>query len=871
MELNERTHLLHTSSSYTGNEDYISEIESGCSSPLNGYGIHMNIHQDDYEQWGGTPGLRQYWNKQESKNIDFQIISDNDCNRIEEIKSNSCYNWLYATIYGTPGLLIATLLNLFLSLSFGQAFFPSDWEFPEEVPRSIGIQMFLFSTVICQLVMTIQSEFPCAMGMMMVENIPFMHTIAQIVISYQGQGIESFSTVLVAFALSSILVGVFFYILGALKLGNSVYFFPRHVIVGCIGGVGVFVMQTGLEVSVGRPWTWTRQAVSAFSSPSLYPLWVSSLGCELLLRALMALFRLPLLPPFYFVLIPPVFYGVIFALGIPVESMHRDGWFFESSEPTDFQLMWTLIDFETVQWGVIVKLVPTMIALTVFSLMHVPINIPSLGISTKINADMNKELKAHGISNILSGIGGGLQNYLCYSNSLLYFKCNGGGRISGLLLTLLTGVFFFVGPSIVHFVPRCMAGCLLIHVGIDLFSEAVFDSYGAFDIFEYGSILIITATMTAYGMTAGLGAGVVLAALTFTSQMSKHTAPLRGQMSALTVRSNARRSREMSALLDVYSKRIHIMQLQGNLFFGNATTLSEEIVQKLQESNGGIWCLILDFTLVLGIDSSAVETIASLPLICKRHGVKVCFARGSNIGFPCEAALSDRLEKGHSELSSHARSPIKSAYSITIPGNTTLSVSYVDPSTPVHISNDLNAALKWCENQVTIRVAPHLNPIDPLRDRPHIRSKPPELHQLYFLCTRDEEVDIDRLMSYFSPENTYPAGSTLWHQGESSTSAILIVEGIVISILEDEAGTTEEIGCGHLLGEYGLINNKPRASTLVAKVDTTVMTLRKREFKLMEKKDARLAYMLSKLCMGFLEYRVRHVANRIWESRCVPI
>ena len=79
--------------------------------------------------------------------------------------------------------------------------------------------------------------------------------------------------------------------------------------------------------------------------------------------------------------------------------------------------MWTLIDFETVQWGVIVKLVPTMIALTVFSLMHVPINIPSLGISTKINADMNKELKAHGISNILSGIGGGLQNYLCYSNS----------------------------------------------------------------------------------------------------------------------------------------------------------------------------------------------------------------------------------------------------------------------------------------------------------------------------------------------------------------------------------------------------------------------------------------------------------------------
>jgi SulP family sulfate permease len=55
-------------------------------------------------------------------------------------------------------------------------------------------------------------------------------------------------------------------------------------------------------------------------------------------------------------------------------------------------------------------------ALTVFSLMHVPINIPSLTISTGYPADMNKELKAHGISNIVSGFTGGVQNYLCYSS-----------------------------------------------------------------------------------------------------------------------------------------------------------------------------------------------------------------------------------------------------------------------------------------------------------------------------------------------------------------------------------------------------------------------------------------------------------------------
>ena len=206
---------------------------------------------------------------------------------------------------------------------------------------------------------------------------------------------------------------------------------------------------------------------------------------------------------------------------------------------------------------------------------------------------------------------------------LLYFKCRGGGKISGFLLAGLTAVFFFVGPSVIRFVPRCMAGCLLIHVGIDLMTEALVDSYAGFDHFEYGSILIITATMTAYGMTAGLGAGVVLAAMTFTSQTSKYIFPIRRQMTAAAVRSTARRSARFYDLLHNYSRHIHIMQLQGNIFFGNATRLSTEIADLLLQSRGEIWCLLLDFTLVLTIDSSAVETIASFPALCLPYQVKV--------------------------------------------------------------------------------------------------------------------------------------------------------------------------------------------------------------------------------------------------------
>jgi len=81
---------------------------------------------------------------------------------------------------------------------------------------------------------------------------------------------EIVATTLVAFAFSSILtgmtyrsrcgwgnpltvshnfIGLTFFLLGFFRLGSLIGFFPRHILVGCIGGVGVFLIITGLNVS----------------------------------------------------------------------------------------------------------------------------------------------------------------------------------------------------------------------------------------------------------------------------------------------------------------------------------------------------------------------------------------------------------------------------------------------------------------------------------------------------------------------------------------------------------------------------------------------------------------------------------------------
>ena len=129
---------------------------------------------------------------------------------------------------------------------------------------------------------------------------------------------------------------------------------------------------------------------------------------------------------------------------------------------------------------------------------------------------MNAELMAHGYANCLSGIFGGLQNYITYSNSVLYAKSGGNGKISSLFIVALTGVLFVIGPDIASYLPRCMAGTLLLHIGIDLFLEGVYDSYGNYDQIEYAGIWVIAIVMTIYGMTAALIAGAIAAPVSYT-------------------------------------------------------------------------------------------------------------------------------------------------------------------------------------------------------------------------------------------------------------------------------------------------------------------------------------------------------------------
>ena len=137
-----------------------------------------------------------------------------------------------------PAIIIVSILNFMVGIPFGASYFPT--ELSLQGKEVLGLRMFLFSTIVAQFIFTYKSKFTNGIGLQMVENVPFCLELARIVMDETKSDDDVVSTLFFLFALSSVIVGLVFYLLGRFELGRVVYFFPSHVLVGCIGGIGLY-------------------------------------------------------------------------------------------------------------------------------------------------------------------------------------------------------------------------------------------------------------------------------------------------------------------------------------------------------------------------------------------------------------------------------------------------------------------------------------------------------------------------------------------------------------------------------------------------------------------------------------------------------
>ena len=586
----------------------------------------------------------------------------------------------YRIVQYTPAVGLGLLLNILDALSYGMIIFPiTEPLFSHLGPT--GLSMFYVSTVICQLCFSLGlSSFPSAIGSEMIEITPFFHTMAISIMNSipEGNDAKVISTTIVCYALSSVVTGITFFLLGKLKLGKIVGFFPRHILIGCIGGVGYFLVITGLEVCTRVPefkYSWSF-LVSLFTDSDILFKWLTPVILTLILIAVQSRIHNSLVLPSFYIIALLLFHFIVALIpNLSLDKLRDSGWIFPKvSAKENWYDFYKLYDINNIEWGLIPKQIPTMLALTFFGILHAPINVPALAMSLNVDKyDLDKELIAHGYSNLISGLMGSIQNYLVYTNSVLFIRAGADSPIAGIMLTIGTFIVMVIGPVIISFIPICIVGSLIFLLGYELIQEAVIDTWGKLQPFEYLTILIIVVTMGVVDFVVGIIVGILLACFSFLVNSTK-LQTVNGEYDGKVAKSTVYRDYIQSKFLRNIGEQIYVLKLQNLLFFGTIISIEEKVNSLLEKSDADaskkrIKYLILDFKNIRAksIDYSAAEGFNRIKRFLEKEKIYLIIS--------------------------------------SIDKNDQIYIAFdkIGLLENVELFNDLNGALEWCENEFLAR------------------------------------------------------------------------------------------------------------------------------------------------------------------------
>ena len=618
--------------------------------------------------------------------------------------------------------------------------------------------------------------------------------------------------------------------------------------------------------------------------PQVLPLWLIPLFLAFSLFLVKRWIRHSLTDAAFFISIIMIFY--IVELGLPdvnLETLRSSGWVFEAPRAgVPWYHFYTLYDFQAVDWSALASTIPAMFALTFFGVLHVPINIPALGVSTgEDNVDVDRELRAHGLSNALSGLCGSIQNYLVYTNTVLFMRSGGDRRLAGFLLAIATAAIMFVGPVLIGYIPVMVVGALIFFLGFDLLREALVDTIGKVHFSEYLTVLSIVLVMGAYDFVIGILVGIVLACVGYVMRTSRISA-IRVTSPGGLATSTVRRHPLQAVFLQEVGQQIHVMRLAGYLFFGTIVGVENRIRALLREeafSSRPIQFLVIDLSNVDGVDFSSAEAVTRINRLLQGKNVRmiICgFTLGSDVG------------------------------------KSLRNVGLLEEADGVEYFEGLNPALEYCENQLLRAFYQRKDDLDRQQTEPEPKAvdvsradQPPALEGAFFgsprrgqlhaaakstleehknitphhkwqayshplqlilqtfagISTKDE-VFWRRSVPYFQ-RREYQAGAVLYRSGDRATEFYILQSGILKAKYQIPQGPTfsEVIVPGTTCGELPFFSETPRTSTTFADRKSVVWYLDQDNWSRLQAKEPAIAQELLKLSLSLTSERMNTITK----------
>jgi SulP family sulfate permease len=634
--------------------------------------------------------------------------------------------------------------------------------------------------------------------------------ISLVAASIGAKSSDPLPTIVAAIALSALLTGAVFLVLGVLRLGSLVRFIPYPVVGGFLAGTGWLLFAGSISVMADVELSFSHLP-ALFGRAALFN-WLPGLALGIFLTALLRRWHHFLLLPGLLVVAIALFYGVLFAAGISVAEAGARGMLLGPFPQGAFWPPLPLSAATRVDWGEVFANAGDLSAVTVLATISILLNASGLEIATEREIDLDRELRATGVANIAAGLGFGMVGYLSLSESTLNHKAGAETRVAGIVSAAICGAALFFGASVFSYFPKPVLGALLVFLGLGFLMETLYDSWFRLPRVEYGLVLIILIVIGSVGFLEGIGVGLVVSSVLFAVNYSRIDV-IKRAISGAELRSNVERSAGDEMTLEDRGHELYILQLQGYIFFGTSHTLLKRVHQRLlSDESGRARFVLLDFRHVDGIDSSAVLSFVRMRKLAETHGVTLVLT-------DLPVAVKNQLERGGFV--------VKNAL-----------------VKEVRFFADLDHGLEWCENET-------------LAGSPASMMPPPVLsEELEHVFGTSESVA--RFLDYLEKVDA-PAGYRIYRQGDVSKDLFLIESGELTAWLELAGGKMKRLrtmGPGTVVGESGLYLGAKRSATVLTLCPTTLYRLSLESLERMTREAPHLA-------AAFHQFVARLLAERM--------
>ncbi|MGC3940967.1 SulP family inorganic anion transporter [Roseobacter sp. EG26] len=684
---------------------------------------------------------------------------------------------------------------------------------------SLAVGICLFGTIVLSIVIALFSSLP---GMLSVTQEVTVVTLAVIAASIHSTMFaahteaEILATIIVMIGLATALTGAALLAMGLFRLGRLIRFIPYPVLAGFLAGMGWLIVSGGMAVTLGTPLT-VQNLQSLIEVPNLQK-WLPAAAFALVVDLAARRNRSPLVLPLAAASTVFVFHVSVWMLDVPIAELQSHGWLFVTPQDSNITLPFQGNPLAQADWAVIWSELPKMSALLAIS--GTALLLASSGIELSLGRDINldRELRAAGLANMLAGAGGGAAGFQGLGLTMLANHLGAHYRITGVLVAAVCGVVLLYGTTLLSVIPIPLFGGLLLWIGGGLLYQWLIGIYAKVSRREYLVVLLIVALIINVGLLEGLSVGVLAAATLFLLEYARIDI-VKYTITGETYHSRVGHDPDDQAYLRENGAKIQLLRLQGFVFFGSVHHLRHRVQGCFETSDASeMRFLILDCRDVTGFDSSASQILA-----------KICDTVWGKQGRLIVAGLKPTLSKRLKKLILNGKH-----------------------GPPLLHFDDLDQAVTWCEDRL-------------LRDWEH---RP---------CTRNVQRFADRLARDLDYPHAFKAlrpylqkivlnaQSPLIQQGDAGSDIYFIEDGFVKVQLETPTELPvhlRTLGPGTIVGEMSFFLQRARTASAIAETGAILWRLRQDDLLQMTRTQPELAHTLR-------TYFLRTIAERLDQSNAL--